>query len=177
MRRRRATAKGRKLNAKHQRDYKRRNRDDVNADRKAKYQEKIEAGECVCCKADALPDSNWCQKHRDSHSKAVSEWRQRRNGKKIPRRKPGKVVSITTRLVGKPYVAKAKKPSILDQIVQVMARFDEVTNRDLQEATGISSSRLSTILRRLRVSGRIERLRGQQGDIESAYRIARKEAA
>lgn len=74
----RASDVGRAQVAKWNRTYRRKNRDTVNADRRDNYQAKKADEECIWCSAPSLPDSNWCQKHRDSHALIQRQYRARK---------------------------------------------------------------------------------------------------
>lgn len=136
-------------------------------------------GLCRDCSDPSLDDSLYCLPCRDRARKRTRDWMRRyRAGKPQPtkKRRRAKVVRLTTRLIGKPYAHPEPKPETMsERVLRAASHFDEFTNEDIREATGLSSNRVSVELGRLKRRGTIVLIRGGHGSVETTYRVSRED--
>lgn len=143
------------------------------------------AGICRDCPAPSLPDNIRCEECRDiARARGREYMRCQRLGipydsKKVPGKPKAKTVNR-----GRParpanvvaFEPAPKEETILQRILRVASRFDEFTNADLQDATGMDGELLSTKIYKLKRSRLIEMVNGQQGATDSTYRVTRRAA-
>jgi biotin operon repressor len=185
--RRLSTKKGLEASRTYQREWSRRQRQrpgvlaaQAEAKRAAQFSKKIRQV-CLQCSGRTKPDCLWCAKcHERVKEHGRMSMRRKRamaRGERVApiKRKRAAVIAITTRLI-KPCIAPTPKPeTVTDKVLKLASRFDEFSNEDLREATGLSSNRISTELRRLRLRGAIVKIRGGHGANDTAYRISRED--
>lgn len=126
--------------------------------RKRRYRRLKKEKLCTICTKPAAPKRTLCPEHLASHCLWQAEYMDRKESG------VGPVLQSAT-------VEEPKEETVTERLLRAAARFDVFSNEDVREATGLESNRVSVELRRLRLKGAIELVRGGHGSNETAYRV------